>query len=255
MKGRPAGRPQFANLSGRASTEVGVKLVCMSLAKLSNSTQNYLKIIWGITEHGTEPASTSVIAARAGLRPSSVSDAVKRLAAAGLVEHQRYGTIELTEQGREYAVSMVRRHRLVETFLVKTLGYTWDQVHDEAEVLEHAVSDLMIERIDALLGHPTRDPHGDPIPSPTGEVESIAPHTLLDCSPKDRVLVERISDDDPQLLRFFAGHDIAPGTRLEVTAVNSAEAGQGSAVNLVLPNDSELSLDAGAAAAVYVSYL
>lgn len=227
----------------------------MSLAKLSDSTQNYLKIIWGITEHGTEPASTSIIAARAGLRQSSVSDAVKRLAAAGLVEHQRYGAIELTEQGREYAVSMVRRHRLIETFLVETLGYTWDQVHDEAEVLEHAVSDLMVERIDALLGHPTRDPHGDPIPSPTGEVESIAPHTLVDCLPGDRVLVERISDDDPQLLRFFTGHSIAPGTRLDVTTADGAEEEQAATVNLVLPSGAALPLHASAAAAVYVSYL
>lgn len=230
------------------------KLVFMSLTKLSDSTQNYLKIIWGITEHGTEPASTSVIAARAGLRQSSVSDAVKRLAAAGLVEHQRYGAIELTEQGREYAVSMVRRHRLIETFLVETLGYTWDQVHDEAEVLEHAVSDLMVERIDALLGHPTRDPHGDPIPSPTGEVESIAPHTLVDCSPGDRVLVERISDDDPQLLRFFAEHSITPGKRLAVTAADGKEAEQTATVNLVLPSGAILPLDVSAAAAVYVSY-
>ncbi|MDY3048574.1 MAG: FeoA domain-containing protein, partial [Rothia sp. (in: high G+C Gram-positive bacteria)] len=105
------------------------------------------------------------------------------------------------------------------------------------------------------LGHPTRDPHGDPIPSPTGEVESIAPHTLLDCSPKDRVLVERISDDDPQLLRFFAGHGIAPGTRLAVTAADDAEEGQNAAVNLVLPSGATLPLDASAAAAVYVSYL
>lgn len=188
----------------------------MPLDHLSDSTQNYLKIIWSITEHADAPATTSVIAARAGLRLSSVSDAVKRLVAAGLVEHQPYGAIELTQEGQAAALQVIRRHRLIETFLVQTLGYTWDQVHDEAEVLEHAVSDLMIERIDAVLGNPTRDPHGDPIPSVSGEIEKLAGLTLEQSCEGQQLVVERISDDDPALLRFLSEQEVGPGTELTV---------------------------------------
>ena len=142
----------------------------MPLSELSVSTQNYLKTIWSLEEWTEAPATASALAERMGLRVSSVSDGLKRLAAADLIDHQRYGAIELTPLGRTYAVAMIRRHRLIETFLVETLGYTWDRVHDEAEVLEHAVSDFMIERIDAILDHPTRDPHGDPIPDASGRI-------------------------------------------------------------------------------------
>ena len=125
----------------------------MPLSELSVSTQNYLKEIWGLEEWTKTPATASALAERMGLRISSVSDGLKRLAAADLIEHQPYGAIELTETGRSYALAMIRRHRLIETFLVESLGYTWDRVHDEAEVLEHAVSDFMVDRIDTLLGH------------------------------------------------------------------------------------------------------
>ena len=125
-----------------------------------------------------------------GLRVSSVSDGLKRLAAADLIDHQRYGAIELTPLGRTYAVAMIRRHRLIETFLVETLGYTWDRVHDEAEVLEHAVSDFMIERIDAILDHPTRDPHGDPIPDASGRISFPQTVPLTQCEPGERVVLE-----------------------------------------------------------------
>lgn len=124
----------------------------MPLSELSVSTQNYLKEIWSLEEWTKTPATASALAERMGLRISSVSDGLKRLAAADLIEHQPYGAIELTETGRSYALAMIRRHRLIETFLVETLGYTWDRVHDEAEVLEHAVSDFMVDRIDTLLG-------------------------------------------------------------------------------------------------------
>ena len=112
----------------------------------------------------------TLIAERTGLKLSSVSDAVRKLASQGLVDHAPYGAVELTETGRSYALVMVRRHRLIEAFLVSVLGYSWDQVHDEAEHLEHAVSDFMIDRIDEFLEFPTRDPHGDPIPSADGTV-------------------------------------------------------------------------------------
>lgn len=188
----------------------------MPLSELSVSTQNYLKTIWSLEEWSSVPATASALAERMGLRISSVSDGLKRLAAADLIEHQRYGAIELTDLGRTYAVAMIRRHRLIETFLVETLEYTWDRVHDEAEVLEHAVSDFMIERIDAVLGHPTRDPHGDPIPDASGHI--TFPHTvpLSQCKPGENVILERINDSDPHLLRYLHPHGFTPGARLAI---------------------------------------
>ncbi|PSR59622.1 DtxR family transcriptional regulator, partial [Nocardia sp. MDA0666] len=137
---------------------------------LSSVAQDYLKVIWSAQEWSQEKVSTKLLAERIGVSASTVSEAVRKLADQGLVEHARYGAITLTDNGRRAAVAMVRRHRLIETFLVSELGYGWDEVHDEAEVLEHAVSETLVERIDAKLGHPDRDPHGDPIPSVDGAV-------------------------------------------------------------------------------------
>lgn len=137
----------------------------MSTGTLTSVAQDYIKVVWGLQEWSDAPVTTKDLAERLGVGPSTVSETVRRLVSQGLLDHERYGAIHLTEQGRRHALDMVRRHRLIETFLVQHLGYTWDEVHDEAEVLEHAVSDLMVHRIDEALGHPTRDPHGDPIPS------------------------------------------------------------------------------------------
>ena len=115
-------------------------------------------MIWSATEWSDSPITVGAMAERMGVRPATVSDGIRRLAKQGLVTHAPYGSIELTATGREHAVEMVRRHRLLETFLVQVLGYGWDEVHDEAEILEHAVSDTMIKRIDERLGYPTRDP-------------------------------------------------------------------------------------------------
>lgn len=188
----------------------------MSVSDLSTSTQNYLKAVWTISEWSHLPVTPSLIAERTELKLSSVSDAVRRLSAQGLISHTPYGAVELTELGRSYAVAMVRRHRLIETFLVKMLGYGWDQVHDEAEHLEHAVSDFMIERIDELLGHPTRDPHGDPIPLADGTIVAPVAVQLSRLEPGTKATVERISDDDPALLQFFEDRGIVLGAQLVV---------------------------------------
>jgi DtxR family Mn-dependent transcriptional regulator len=190
----------------------------MSVSELSMSTQNYLKAIWGLQEWSSTPVTPSALAAKAGVKLSSASDAVRKLTEQGLLEHAPYGAVTLTEQGRTHAVAMVRRHRLIESFLVDVLGYRWDQVHDEAESLEHAVSDFMIDRIDEHLGHPTRDPHGDPIPNALGEVSR--PDALLLAALPDgaRARVERISDADAGLLQFFAERGIGVGTVLETRA-------------------------------------
>lgn len=188
----------------------------MSVDELSTSTQNYLKAVWGLSEWSSDPVTPTLIAQRTGLRLSSVSDAVRRLTEQGLLAHAPYGSVELTEIGRTHALAMVRRHRLIETFLVVALGYRWDQVHDEAERLEHAVSDFLIDRIDELLDHPSRDPHGDPIPSADGTVTLPEAGRLTDVEATSRVIVERISDADPALLQFFEAHGIGVGVALRV---------------------------------------
>jgi DtxR family Mn-dependent transcriptional regulator len=133
---------------------------------------------------------------------------VKKLGEHGLVEHARYGSIVLTATGRGEALRMVRRHRLIETWLVRQYGYSWDEVHDEAEVLEHAVSDRLLDAIDAQLGHPDRDPHGDAIPAADGRVAENRGVLLADTRPDVRVRVVRISDRDPEVLRRLTAYGI-----------------------------------------------
>lgn len=189
---------------------------CMPVSDLTNSAQDYLKVIWGATEWSTAPITVTLLAERMGVRPSTVSEGIRKLTEQGLLAHAPYGSIELTDAGRGHAVDMVRRHRLLETFLVQTLGYGWDEVHDEAEILEHAVSDTMVDRIDAHLGHPTRDPHGDPIPSADGRPHLPDAIRLAEAPPNREFAITRISDDDPAMLRYFAGIGLVLDTRLIV---------------------------------------
>ena len=184
-------------------------------ADLTPVAQDYLKIIWSAREWSGAPVTTKMLALRLGVGAPTVSETVRRLTAQGLVEHAPYGEIALTDVGRAHAVAMVRRHRLLETFLVQQLGYAWDEVHDEAEVLEHAVSDLLIERIDARLGRPARDPHGDPIPTRDGVVPAPAARPLWEVGPGEWV-VARISDADPRLLRFCAAAGLGLDARVTV---------------------------------------
>lgn len=221
-------------------------------SELSASTQNYLKIIWGLQEWADEPGvSTSEIAHKAGLRLSTVSGAMSKMAEQGLVHHAPYGGVELTEEGRAHALMMIRRHRLIESFLVSVLGYRWDQVHDEAEHLEHAASDFMISRIDAFLGHPARDPHGDPIPSPSGEITHPDAFPLTEIEPGSRVRIERISDDDADLLVYFAQQGIVVGAHMEV----SEGAPYSDALEIKVDGAAPVSLGRVAANAMWVSVL
>ncbi|MGN5239834.1 MULTISPECIES: iron dependent repressor, metal binding and dimerization domain protein [unclassified Rhodococcus (in: high G+C Gram-positive bacteria)] len=183
---------------------------------LSSVAQDYLKIIWTIQEWSGEKVSTKLLAERLGVSASTVSEAVRRLADQGMVDHARYGSISLTDSGRDAAVAMVRRHRLIETFLVRELGYGWDEVHDEAEVLEHAVSERMIAAIDAKLGHPERDPHGDPIPTAGGSIPAPPARALSEFGDGEGGRVARISDSDPAMLRYFDEVGIALDTDIQV---------------------------------------
>ena len=188
----------------------------MSVDELSASTQNYLKVIWGLQEWSEAPVSNSAIATEAGVRLSTVSDALRKLHDQGLIDHVRYGSVTLTGSGRVNAVAMIRRHRLLETFLVRTLDYEWDEVHEEADRLEHAVSDELIDRIDRVLGYPTRDPHGDPIPSADGRVHRPDAVVLAEVPVGQSVRVERISDSDNAMLQYFASRGIVVDAALDV---------------------------------------
>lgn len=183
---------------------------------MTSVIEDYVKTIYGHTEWQPDPITPSLLAERLGLAASSVTEMVKKLAAQGLVQHRRYGAISLTEQGRTLALRMVRRHRLVETWLVREYGYGWDEVHDEAEVLEHVISDRLLDAIDAKLGFPRSDPHGDPIPSRDGDPRIPDAVLLRDAEPGSLVRVTRVSDRDPRLLRHLASEGITIGTDLLV---------------------------------------
>lgn len=167
----------------------------------SPATDDYLKTVYAHTEWQDAPITPSVLAAKLGIAPSSVTEMVKKLAAAGLVSHVPYGAVRLTDAGTLRALAMVRRHRLIETWLVREFDYGWDEVHDEAEVLEHTISDRLLEGIDARLGRPRFDPHGDAIPDADGHVERV-PFVLLGDAPEGHAgQVLRVDDRDPELLR------------------------------------------------------
>lgn len=226
------------------------KMEFVSVNQLSDSAQNYLKIIYGLNEWSSEPVTPSIIASKAGMKLSTVSGALSKLRQQGLLDHAPYGAVTLTELGLTYAMTMVRRHRLVETFLVQMLGYRWDQVHDEAENLEHAVSDFMIERIDDLLDYPTRDPHGDPIPTAAGLISVPEAINLSEATDGSQVMIERIADDDSQLLQYFSDQGMRVGVQLSVSV--AADFSDTITVRVNQKN-SPVQLGARASAAVWVS--
>ena len=187
----------------------------MRTTGLSRSTEDYLKAIYMLEEHGG-PAQTSAIAERLEVAPPSVSGMVKRLSESGLLEHVPYRGVQLTRAGRRAALRMVRRHRIVETYLTSKLGYDWDSVHEEAERLEHAVSDELIERMAMALGNPQYDPHGAPIPTKDGLIETVE-YTSLGAVPVGSVAeLRQVSDADPEVLRYLATLGLRLGTTFDV---------------------------------------
>ncbi len=182
----------------------------------TDSVQDYLKAIYVLQSAGEGVTTTTKIAARLEVAPPSVSAMVKRLVGAGLARHAPYRGVRLSEEGEAAALEVVRRHRLVETYLHQALGLPWDQVHDEAEVLEHCVSQRVEDSMDRALGHPTRDPHGDPIPPKRGRHQEIRDRALATVPAGTRVRVERVSDHDPDILRHLARLKLTPGAQMVV---------------------------------------
>ncbi|HKB32554.1 MAG TPA: metal-dependent transcriptional regulator [Candidatus Dormibacteraeota bacterium] len=188
----------------------------------TRSQQDYLKALYQL--HGDQrPVPTRELAQRLGISSPSVSEMVTRLSAQGLVEHDRYRGQQLTREGRKVAVELVRHHRLLEMFLVQVLGYSWDEVHDEAERLEHVISERMEQRIFELLGRPELDPHGHSIPTLGGKVRPLSDRPLSDCRVGEKVVVQGVSDEDPGRLRELERRSLVPGARIEVVSESKFE--------------------------------
>ncbi len=183
----------------------------------TRSQQDYLKALY-LLGGNDRPVPTRDLAQRLGISSPSVSEMVTRLSGQGLVEHDRYRGQQLTREGRKVALELVRHHRLLEMFLVQVLGYHWDEVHDEAERLEHVISERMEQRIFELLGRPELDPHGHVIPTLGGRVRPVSRRALSESRAGERLVVEGVSDDDAGKLRELERRGLMPGTRIAVTA-------------------------------------
>lgn len=187
----------------------------------SASVGDYLKAIWEIAGSGV--ASTKDVAERLSIAPPSVTNMFARLQEMGLVEYERYRGVSLTARGREEALRLVRRHRLIETLLVEHLGYSWEEVHEEAESLEHAVSDAFTERLAEFLGHPDHDPHGDPIPSAEGALEPDDSFPLGDATTGQKVRIFKVRDENGSMLGYLGERGLVPGRLLDVREVRDLD--------------------------------
>jgi DtxR family Mn-dependent transcriptional regulator len=217
----------------------------------SQTVENYLKAIFQAQiALGPQEALVPMgqLASALGVVPGTATTMVKALSESGLVRYEPYSGVRLTPAGEKLAARVLRRHRLIELFLVQVLGMSWTEVHDEAEHLEHAVSDALIERIDEMLGHPSVDPHGDPIPGPEGTLSRPQYDTLLTCPLRQRVTVQRVSDQDSEFLRFVERHDLKPGQIVQVEDRDAAA----DSVRLRGRNDREFTIGARAASKVLV---
>lgn len=186
-----------------------------SPAPLTGQAEDYLKAIYELEQRGSA-AGTNDIAARLGIAAASVSGMVQRLARLGVVRAERYRGARLTATGRAAALRLIRRHRIIECYLVDRLGFGWDDVHDEAERLEHAASDELIARMAEAIGNPTEDPHGAPIPTAAGEVDETRLASIADLASGEHATVVRVSDRDPAFLRYLDGMGIRPGASVTV---------------------------------------
>lgn len=220
----------------------------MSDASSAYSTvvEDILKLVWSAEEAGCDGVKPKDVSEHMGVVPSTATENIQRLARQGLVTHERYGRVRLTPQGRAIALGMVRRHRLLETYLHEALGFSWDEVHEEAEILEHAVSDRLLDRLDRVLGYPTRDPHGDPIPRADGSSDGLAGSPLDELDAAARGIVDRLPDRDPEALRAWEEIGLVPGARIAVVATGA------DGVTVLLDDGQMLLLDPSQASGIIV---
>jgi len=184
---------------------------------ISPAVQDYAKAVYALEARGSGAVSTNDLAERLGVTPGSASAMVRKLSEVGLVEHEPYHGVRLTQKGRRVALEVLRHHRLIELFLAEELGMPWDRVHAEAEVLEHAISEDLEQLIADRLGHPKLDPHGDPIPTEGFEIDERPTRSLDELSPGAAGRFVRVSDSEPEMLRYLAEQGIALGDHLRVT--------------------------------------
>ncbi len=185
---------------------------------LTQAMQDYLKAIYKLEQAGSQ-ATTSALSVALGVSAASVTGMVKKLAGLRLVRHHRYRGVLLTPAGEKVALEVLRHHRLLELYLARALGYGWDQVHDEAERLEHAISEEFEERIFQALGRPTRDPHGEPIPGKDGSMEKAAQQRLCDLAPGTRGVIRQVDDGNAEMLRYLGARGLTPDVVVEVVEV------------------------------------
>lgn len=186
------------------------------LSSPTSAIEDYAKTIYALQERGEAAVGTTALAERMGVTAASASGMVKRLGELGLVDHTPYHGVKLTDRGRRVALEVIRHHRLLELYLVRSLGVPWDRVHAEAEVLEHVLSEDLEELIAAKLGDPTLDPHGDPIPTRELEIVQVATRSLASLGAGQTGRLTRVSDSDPDMLRFLSERGIGPGDEFEV---------------------------------------
>ena len=183
----------------------------------TEAVEDFLKTVYKL-QRQHDPVPTSLLAQELGIKPPSVTEMAKKLADHGLLEYERYKGLRLTEPGKRIALEVVRHHRLIEMYLTEALGYSWDEVHEEADRLEHVISEQFEARIAKALGYPNHDPHGDPIPALDGTVPAREMASLAEITLNNRCLVSRITDQSPDVLRYLAGLGLVPGAQVVVTA-------------------------------------
>lgn len=214
---------------------------------LSQSVEDYLKAIFVLQTEG-QTASTTNIANALEVSSASVTNMLKKLAKMNLLEHESYKGAKLTGSGRKIALEILRHHRLLELYLKEVMGYSWDEVHDEAEKLEHHISEQFEERIAELLNHPTHDPHGDPIPSKDGIMPNMAQLSIADAEVDKEYLIGRVKDQDPELLRYLESMGIIPGVKIKVLEVAPFQG----PIKILMEEEKEIMLGQAVSSEVYL---
>lgn len=214
----------------------------------TSTVENYLKTLYSLEQQAPQRlVALGKLAEAVDVTPGTVTTMVKRLAESGLVDYESHEGARLLPRGKQIAMQVLRRHRLIELFLIEVLGYDWSEVHEEAEVLEHAVSDRLLQKIDDMLGHPAFDPHGAPIPSASGKITHRKVVSLAQCD-AGNVEIASVSDDDQQFLGFLSEHQLTPGTAITINSANPVA----DLIEITLPDGKRVQLGTAAAKKIMV---